>query len=115
MAEAAVAGPLDVADLGHEVGPGPAGGLGRRLAPGEGRGLALAGLQLPRELLQHRLVEPRADLAGVDQLAPVVVPDQDRPETRTGPLGGGPPADHQLLLPDALQLQPVLGAEAGGV
>jgi hypothetical protein len=57
--------------------------------------------------LEQLLVEAGPDLAGEDQLVAAVVAEQQGAEAVPGPLGVGVPADHQLLLVGALELQPV--------
>jgi hypothetical protein len=53
------------------------------------------------------VVEAGPDLAGVDQLVAAVVAEQQSAEAVPGPLRVGVAADHQLLLVDAFELQPV--------
>src|SRR4051794_13766926 len=111
VAQLAVAGPLAEAHLGDQLRLHPA-GLARQLADriGEG-GLRLLELaQLRAEIAQCLLVETGADLARVEQLALLVVADQQRPELGAGALRSGETADHHLLLVGALELEPVARA-----
>src|SRR5207244_336263 len=62
---------------------------------------------------QRVLVEPGADLPRVPELAPLlVVADENGSEAGTRPRGVGVAGDHELLLADALELEPVLDAAA---
>ena len=85
-------------------------------------GIGLNGVERRLALLElaHRapsarsvcLVEARADLAGVAQLAVLVVADEQRAELAARALRRREAADHQLLLGVALELQPVARAAA---
>ena len=81
----------------------------------EGRGLLLPRLQLAPQVAQELVAEAGADLARVDEPSlPVVDADQQGPQPDPCPLGVGEPADDDLLLEVALDLEPAPGA-AGGV
>ena len=71
--------------------------------------LAIGGerLQPGAEIGEDAPVEPGADPARVAQTAFVEVADEERAEAGPAALRIGPAADHQLLLVDALELQPV--------
>src|SRR5690606_16967850 len=63
------------------------------------------------QLVARGAIEPGADLAGVAQLAIVVVADEQRAESAAqAALPGDPAADDHLLAPDVLDLEPVAGA-----
>src|SRR5687768_11409127 len=98
MAQPAVAGPLAEADLRDQLGVDPVGSARDRVDVGERRVVALEPAQALAELPQRGVVEPGSDLAGVAQLAALVVPDQQRAEVRARALRRGVAADHELLL-----------------
>ena len=62
------------------------------------------------EVMECRLGVAGADLAGVTEGALLVVTDEQGTKVRPAPARIGVTADDELLLPDALQVQPVLGA-----
>src|SRR5205823_3201003 len=66
------------------------------------------------EVAKRRRLVAGADLPGVPQPAVLVVADKQGTEVRPAAGGIGVTADDELLLPGALQLQPVLRA-AGDV
>ena len=68
--------------------------------------------ELAVQQLQRRAVVAGANLAGVAKRLALVVAHQQRAEVLAGALGGGVPADDELLLQDALDLEPVGGARA---
>src|SRR5215217_4475543 len=112
MAEAPVARPLGEADLAHELRSCPA-RTGRDRLERLERRLRLLELAQPRaELPQRRVVEARADPARVAEHAVLVVAHEQRAELRARPLRAGEPADHELLLGVALELEPVARAAA---
>src|SRR5215218_15658 len=112
MAEAPVARPLGEADLAHELRSCPARAGRDRLERLERR-LRLLELAQPRaQLPQRRVVEARADPARVAEHAVAVVAHEQRSELRARSLRRREPADHELLLGVALQLQPVARAAA---
>src|SRR5262245_10075706 len=111
MAQPAVPGPFGEADLSDELRLHPRhGALADRVA--ERRVVAAPVTQLLAQGTQQRAVEAGADLAGVAQLAVVVVAHEQRAELDPGALGLGEAADHQLLAVRALELQPVARAPA---
>src|SRR6516165_6949024 len=108
LPQSSVARPFGKPDLSDETGPRPVRAAGNGSRVGECR---LGRFELPQpvtEVPEHRLGVPGADLAGVAKGALLVVPDEQGAELLPATLGiGVSPAD-KLLLPDALQLQPVL-------
>ncbi len=102
-----VGGPLAEAHLRderrlHPVRPPEAGGRRR-----ERGGFLLERLEPLVEVAQRLVGEARADLARVHEPPVVVHPRQQRPETDARALGIGEAADHDFLLPHALDLEPV--------
>src|SRR2546429_3830073 len=113
MSDAAVACPLGEANLAHDsrldrVVAAPAGRAAR-----ERRGRPLERTELLADRLECPLVEPRADLGDVDQLALVVETQVQRAEMRPRALWHRVAADHELLPELTLDLQPVPRAFRG--
>jgi hypothetical protein len=108
----AVVRPLHELDLGDELRLDPedvalldAGHL--RHGP-EGRSVALERLQLLQEPIDLTVVEARADVAGVDELAALVGGQHERPERALTPaLSARVAGEHELLPPVALDLHPL--------
>src|ERR1700704_1150227 len=69
-----------------------------------------AGVQLVPQTEQRGGVETSPHLAGVFELAPIVVTDEKRTKADPASGGVGEAADHQFLFVDALELQPVGGS-----
>src|SRR4030081_396633 len=69
-----------------------------------------AGVQLVPQTEQRGGVETSPHLAGVFELAPIVVTDEKRAKADPASGGIGEAADHQLLFVDAFELQPVGGS-----
>src|SRR5579863_8654630 len=59
------------------------------------------------EVAERRRVVTRTDLAAVTETPIFVIPNEECAEVRPAPCWIGVAADHELLLPDALELQPV--------
>src|SRR3954447_10388712 len=115
LTQPAGAGPLGEADLGDEPRLDPVGALRQRLdGLAEGRLVRLERVELLAQVRQRPGVEPGADLAGVAQDAVLVVADEQRAEADARALRLGEAADHDLLLEEALELEPVTRA-AGAV
>src|ERR1700750_1404285 len=112
MAEFAVPGPFGETDLRDEFGPDPVGAFFPYRRSGEGLSVADQVTHAGPQFGERPVVVPGADLAGVAQrVAAVVVPDEQRSEAASAAGRIGEAADHELLLGDALELQPVLRAE----
>src|SRR5206468_3128380 len=113
MSDAAVACPLGEANLAHDsrLDPVVAAPAGR--AARERRGRPLERTKLLADRLECPLVEPRADLGDVDQLALVVETQVQRAEMRPRALWHRVAADHELLPELTLDLQPVPRAFRG--
>ena len=79
------------------------------LDPGivEGTRRHLEGVEPATQVSQHRLRVASTDLAGVPELAVVVVADEERAEANPAARRVGETSDHELLAPGALELQPV--------
>src|SRR5207247_1582143 len=106
VAHAALAGPFGERDLGDELGLYPVALHLARLV-GEGRSVGLERGELLLHRAQQLLVEAGADVARVAQLAVGVVDaEQQRAESRAASFRVGVAADHELLAPRALQLDP---------
>src|SRR3989442_38412 len=79
----------------------------RRVSFAEGAGLALGRFHRLAQLRERGVGETGADLAGVHDLAVVVVADEERPRQPAAlALAFQPPADHQLLAHAVLDLDP---------
>src|ERR1700716_1527823 len=76
----------------------------------EGRAACHAGVQLVAQTEQRGGVETSPHLAGVFELSPIVVTDEERPKAHPASAGVGEAADHKLLFVDAFELQPVGGS-----
>src|SRR5919204_5751996 len=107
MAQLPLTGPFAEADLGDQLRPHPMHPRAGESPDRERRLVLLQRGQPPPEALEQLVVEAGPDLAGVDQLVAAVVAEQQSAEAVPGPLRVGVAADHQLLLVDALELQPV--------
>src|SRR6266567_5368098 len=106
MAQFAVDCPLRKADFGHELRSNPMCTLlFDRL--GKGRTLALERPQSLAELDQGARVVARANFAGVAKLAVSVITDQQRAKSDSTATRIRESPDDELLLVDALELQPV--------
>jgi hypothetical protein len=94
MPEMAVSGPGGELDLGDEgrLDPARVARLSSRHVD-EWRSLPSVAIQLGDDLTSQPLAEPRAHLAGVNQLVPVVVADQERAERATRGGGAMPAAE----------------------
>src|SRR4051795_11319230 len=113
VAQHAVAGPLGEPDLCDQLRAYPMHvSLAHRVAL-ERRTVHFTVGELRTECPQHRVAEPGADLARVDEDAAVVVAEQQRTEPGAAALRLGPAADDELLVPDALELEPVLRPTTG--
>src|SRR5687768_4331455 len=112
MPEEALVGPLGERDLGDELWlhpvNAPGTGAARRIR--ERRSRSFEGLQPRREVLERLRVEARPDPSGEAELATLVDAEQQRSEPRPRAARFGEPADHELLPPDALDLEPVAAA-----
>src|ERR1700694_5116205 len=83
-----------------------------RLRPlDEGRGLAFERFELCHQRAQELRVEAGAHVAGVFQLAAVVIADQQRTELLAAPARFGPAADDELLTALGLDLHPFARAD----
>src|SRR5580704_17530309 len=111
VAQPPVRGPFTEADLRDEAGPGPVHPALAGQVTGLERAAVLLHLaELGVQQVQRPLVEPGPHLARVDQPPlTVVVPEQQGAEAGAAALRVGEPADDQLLVVLALELQPVLG------
>src|SRR3954451_6239409 len=106
-------GPLREADLRDELRADPVHPRGARLDRlVERRRWNLQRLEPRAQRHERRRVDPRAHLARVAQRARLVVADQQRAEAEAGALRFGEAADDDLLLQDALELEPVARAPA---
>src|SRR5262249_28313312 len=107
-----VAGPLAEAHLRHEVRLHPvrAGGPGRTGI--EGARLLLQARQPALEIAERLVVEPGTDLAGVHEPPALVHATEKRADSDAGALRLRVAADHDLLLLEALDLEPVGAAGA---
>src|SRR3954470_8369100 len=95
----------------------------RRLDPGSGRvqlrllrewiGLALERIEERLDALDRALVESRADMRGVAQLAALPIAEQQRPERRARSLACRVAADHEIRRIRSLHLEPGGRAAAG--
>src|SRR6266545_3807218 len=101
---------LGEADLGDQLGAHPVDAAPRQPVVLERRLGACQPVEPRPQVPQHGLAVAGADLAGVAQRTAVVVADQQRPQPHPRAGRIGPAADHELLLVDALELQPVLRA-----
>src|SRR5689334_14927847 len=77
-------------------------------------GIAAQPLQLRRQRSKCLRVKPRTDAAAIDQLAPLELAEQQGPEVPALLVRQAIAADDELVLADALGLDPVEAA-AGGV
>src|SRR4051794_28833322 len=112
VAQPPVPRPLAECELPDQAWLDPMGSLRDRMDVDE---WGVRSLQLPHPLAEvgeRPLVETGADLAGVAELAVLVVADEERPEVGALAMRRGEAPDHELLLMRALQLQPVRGAGA---
>src|SRR3954470_18649620 len=108
MAELAVRGPLAESDLRDELRFHPVRAFPREAElAGDRRRLALQRLQLSEEHVEVLALETGADLAAVLECAVLVVRDEERAEILPASRGVGPSDDDDLLVEDALELQPV--------
>src|SRR3954454_3875367 len=109
-ARAPAARPFGEGHLGHELRARPACVARDGADVHEGRLVLLDGAHELAEPLELAAGEAGAHLAGVAQLAVLVVADEQRAELRARAARRGEAADHELLLVRALQLQPVARA-----
>src|SRR5262245_23728152 len=87
VAQLAVARPLGEPDLHHQLRSHPAGAVLAHQTPGERGRLLLDGRQQTVQAAQGGFVEAGADLAGVDEVASVVVAEQQRAQLDSAALG----------------------------
>src|SRR6202043_837542 len=106
LPQATVVRPLGESDLGDELGPGPVRAPGDRPCIVEPRFGRLQRAQPGAEPAERRRVVPRPDLPGVSEPSVLVIAHEQRAEVGPAAGGIGVTADHELLLPDAFELQP---------
>src|SRR5688500_4748252 len=107
MAKPSVARPFAEGYLHHELRPDEALALLRPRVVGERRPVGFQRSQPGREVLELLHREAGSDLSGVEELAVRVGADQERAEPRPASLRIRVAADHELLLIQALELEPV--------
>ena len=111
MPELAVHGPLDERGLHDNLRTHPVcAELWQADGLREGRRRQFDGVEAPSQIQQEPGVETRADLAGIDEIAVFVVPDQQGAEADARALRIGKSADDEFLRRLALHLQPMLRA-----
>src|SRR5262245_43852527 len=97
MAELAVSGPLDEAYRDAYFRAHPVGAQSwKPCAFRERRTFDLECVQPRAQMKKHRGVEAGADLAGEDEVGPIVEADEKRAETLTRSLRVGEAADHEV-------------------
>src|SRR6266540_6393128 len=101
MAEPSIRGPLRKPNLADQTRLHPVHVLAREAAPRKQGPVLLEGGELSAQRGEELVVEPGSDLPRVDQVAPLVVADQQRTEALPAALGIGVTANHELLLVDA--------------
>src|SRR5690606_8385582 len=109
MADDAVGRPGPELDLGDQLRPDEdhlACLVGREL-PGKWALRLLQLLQLPEQALGHLLAEAGSDAPRRNQLAALVVAEQQRADLLAGDRRGGEAGDHELLPLGALGLDPI--------
>ena len=110
LAQATVGRPLGEANLTDELRPRPVCAARDRSRVDERRLGRLERAYPCTEVAQRRRAVAGADLPGVTEPAVLVVADEQRTEVSAAARGLGEAADDELLLPGALQLQPILRA-----
>src|SRR5215467_733508 len=110
MAQLAMHGPLDEPDLNDDLRTHPVSLAGKAFRFRERRLVDGDGVEPLSQVEQELCVEARADLAGEDEVAIMVIPDEKRAETHARALRIGESADDELLCGLDLHLQPVLRA-----
>src|SRR6185312_6839317 len=111
MPQPSIARPLGEGDLRHELGLEPHRilALDRRDLL-ERRSRPFERLELAAETIEIGGVEPGADLAGINELAALEGPEQQRREWFALDLRAAEAADDELLAFEAFDLEPVLAA-----
>src|SRR5690242_2100791 len=107
LTQPTVARPFGEPDLCDDLGLRPVCSGRHRASINERRLGRLQCAQPLAQVAQRRDGVAGAHLPGVPEPIVLVVADEQRPEFDPASAGIGVPADHQLLLPRALQLQPV--------
>ncbi len=108
----AVAGPLAEAHLGHELGLHPMRARGAGGARGERARLLLEARQALLEIAEHPVVESGPDLADVHETPALVDAAEQRADADPRAFGLGVATDHDLLLLETLDLEPLWAARA---
>src|SRR5207245_5980503 len=99
-------GPLAEFDLAHKLRLRE-GGVLQAGRLGEGAGVAPQRPHEVFELVEHALGEARSHVAGVAELAAVVVAEEEGADAARPPaFAGGEPPDHELLAAMVLHLEP---------
>src|SRR5271166_645826 len=107
LTQPAVTGPLGKADLGHQLGPCPMRAARDRSRVDEWRLRCLELAQARAKLSERLGAEARTHLPGIGESRPLVVAHEERAEVGPAAARIGVAADDELLLPGALELQPV--------